>query len=203
MGTETPVRHRILSRGGHGPRKLLHSSVMVGGCWAAADGLTCFLLGFWSEATAHVAAVHAETHSLPAPPPPPLSPQLLSFTRCCDNGKVDWALGETHPSLLQVSGVSLWGTLKHPARLTVYELEPFAGSSPSPLTSSVKDPPFKGFLMVTPAGLPLCYCDTFENVHFHLAQPFILCVCCRLPSAFQSSMWILFNSLRDDISGLI
>lgn len=152
MGTETPVRHRILSRGGHGPRKLPHSSVMVGGCWAAADGLTCFLLGFWSEATAHVAAVHAETHSLPAPP---LSPQLLSFTRCCDHGKVDWALGETHPSLLQVSEVSLRGTLKHPARLTVYELEPFAGSSPSPLTSSVKDPPFKGFLMVTPAGLPL------------------------------------------------
>lgn len=71
MGTETPVRHRILSRGGQGPRKLPHSSVMVGGCWAAADGRTCFLLGFWSEATAHVAAVHAETHSPPTPPNPP------------------------------------------------------------------------------------------------------------------------------------
>lgn len=52
MGTETPVRHRILSGrgdggggGGDGPRKLQHSSRTVGGS-GAEDVLTCFVLGF-------------------------------------------------------------------------------------------------------------------------------------------------------------
>lgn len=55
------------------------------------------------------------------------------------------ALHETHPNLLQVTGSLCEGTWKHRGRLTVYELEPFAGSSPSPLTSGVKEPLLKAF----------------------------------------------------------